>query len=205
MGDRAGACTAGGNLYDKYATRHPIERRLVGRFLREVDELVALTGAREAHEIGCGEGEISIRLAQGGIRTRGSDLAVEVIAEARRRAARAGVEVEYRPAPIEELAPERDAAELIVCCEVLEHLPDPDRGLDVLASLARPWLVVSVPREPVWRLLNVARGRYLGDGGNTPGHLNHWSRRGFVGWLSSRFAVVEVRAPLPWTIALCRA
>ena len=101
--------------------------------------------------------------------------------------------------------PAGDAAELVVCCEVLEHLADPERGLAVLASLARPWLLVSVPREPVWRALNLARGHYFADLGNTPGHLNHWSRRGFVNWLSTRLSVVEVRAPLPWTMALCRA
>ena len=203
MADRVDA--QGGNVYDKYATRHPIERRLVGGFLGQVDELVALTGAAEAHEVGCGEGEIAIRLARRGLRVRGSDVAAEVIAEARRRALAAGAEIEFRRAPIEELAPGGDAAELVVCCEVLEHLADPERGLAVLASLARPWLLVSVPREPVWRALNLARGHYLADLGNTPGHLNHWSRRGFVNWLSTRLSVVEVRAPLPWTMALCRA
>jgi 2-polyprenyl-3-methyl-5-hydroxy-6-metoxy-1,4-benzoquinol methylase len=205
VGDRASAGAQGGNVYDKYATRHPIERRLVGRFLGEVDELVSLTGAREAHEVGCGEGEITIRLARRGLGVRGSDVAADVITEARRRAAAAGVQASFRQAPIEGLAPEGDAAELVVCCEVLEHLADPDRGLEVLASLARPWLLVSVPREPLWRVLNVARGSYLSELGNTPGHLNHWSRRGFVHWLSDRLTVAEVRTPLPWTMALCRA
>jgi hypothetical protein len=41
------------------------------------------------------------------------------------------------------------------------------------------------------------------DLGNTPGHLNHWTRRGFVSFLESRFEVVSVRTPLPWTMALC--
>jgi SAM-dependent methyltransferase len=199
-----GSPAAGGNIYDKYASRHPVERRLVGGFLGRVDELVALTGASEAHEVGCGEGEIAIRLARHGFRVRGSDAAADVITEARRRASEAGAPIEFRRAPIEALTPEGDAAELIVCCEVLEHLADPDRGLAVLASLARPWLLVSVPREPLWRVLNVGRGRYLGELGNTPGHLNHWSRRGFVNWLSARLTVAEVRAPLPWTVALCR-
>lgn len=195
----------GGNVYDKYSTRNPVERRLVGGFLARLDELVERSGAREVHEVGCGEGEISVRLARRGLAVRGTDIAPEVIAEARRRAAEAGVEVAYRAAPIEELAPDGDAAELVVCCEVLEHVADPDRGLEVLASLATPWLLVSVPREPLWRALNVARGAYLGELGNTPGHENHWSRRAFVDWLSGRLTVVAVRSPLPWTMALCRA
>jgi 2-polyprenyl-3-methyl-5-hydroxy-6-metoxy-1,4-benzoquinol methylase len=197
--------TAGGNVYDKYATRNPIERRLVDGFLGEVAGLVDHTGASEAHEVGCGEGEISMLLARRGLRVRGSDVSAEVIEEARRRARTAGVDVSYREAPISELRPDRDAAELIVCCEVLEHLDDPEAGIEILADLARPWLLVSVPREPIWRALNLARGKYVRELGNTPGHLGHWSRRGFVELLRRRVEVVDVRSPLPWTMALCRA
>jgi 2-polyprenyl-3-methyl-5-hydroxy-6-metoxy-1,4-benzoquinol methylase len=67
----AGAAERGGNVYDKYASAHPIERRLVAGFLRELDQLVERTGAREAHEVGCGEGELSLRLAARGLRVRG--------------------------------------------------------------------------------------------------------------------------------------
>jgi trans-aconitate methyltransferase len=195
---------AGGNVYDKYATRNPVEKRLVSGFLDDVCELVARTGANDAHEVGCGEGELSLMLARRGLRIRGSDVSVEVIEEARRRASAARLEVEYRAAPIDALAPPDDAAELVVCCEVLEHLDDPEGALDTLVELAQPWLLVSVPREPLWRVLNLARFKYVGDLGNTPGHLGHWSRRGFLDLLSSKAEVVDVRSPVPWTMALCR-
>jgi 2-polyprenyl-3-methyl-5-hydroxy-6-metoxy-1,4-benzoquinol methylase len=194
----------GGNVYDKYSTQNPIERRLVEGFLTQLDELVARTGAQEAHEVGCGEGELAMRLARNGLRMRGTDAFPEVISEARGRARADALEIDYEPTPVEELDPGRDAAELIVCCEVLEHLDDPERALGVLAGLARPWLIASVPREPLWRMLNMARLKYLGDLGNTPGHLGHWSRRGFLDLLEPHFEVVEVRSPLPWTMALCR-
>ena len=196
---------AGGNVYDKYATTNPIERRLVHGFLERLERLVDGTGARDAHEIGCGEGELSMRLARRGLRVRGTDVSPEVIAEARRRARDAGLEVEFRAASVEALDPHRDSAELIVCCEVMEHLSDPEAALETIATLASPWAIVSVPREPLWRALNLARLAYLPDLGNTPGHLNHWSRREFVRFLERRLEVVEVRAPLPWTMALCRA
>jgi len=105
---------------------------------------------------------------------------------------------------VQELDPAQDAAELIVCCEVLEHLGDPDAALSVVASLAAPWAIVSVPREPLWRALNIARLKYVGALGNTPGHLNHWSRQSFLDFLGKRLEVVDARAPLPWTMALCR-
>ena len=164
-----------------------------------------LTGAAEAHEVGCGEGELARRLAARGLRVRGTDASADVIEEAQRRAGDAGVSAEFRVSRVEELDPAIDAAELIVCCEVMEHLPDPDGALSVVASLASPWAIVSVPREPLWRALNMARLEYLGSFGNTPGHLNHWSRRSFVRFCEAKLEVVEVRAPLPWTMALCRA
>jgi 2-polyprenyl-3-methyl-5-hydroxy-6-metoxy-1,4-benzoquinol methylase len=194
----------GGNVYDKYGARNPVARRLMAGFMADLDELVTRSGARDAHEVGCGEGELSIRLARRGIRVRGTDAFPRVLEEARRRAASAGVEIAFETAPVEELDPDRHSAELVVCCEVLEHLEDPDRGLEALAGLARPWLIASVPREPLWRVLNLARLSYVGELGNTPGHLSHWSKRGFERFLSSRFEVVEVRSPLPWTMALCR-
>lgn len=200
----ARAAEGGGNVYDKYSTLHPIERRLVSGFLAQLVELVDQTGAGEAHEVGCGEGELALRLAARGLRVRGSDAFAEVIGEARRRAAVAGAEIHYETKPVQELDPERDAAELVLCCEVLEHLDDPAAALETLTALAQPWLIVSVPREPLWRALNLARLKYVRDLGNTPGHLNHWSRDGFIRFLEPRLEVVEVRSPLPWTMALCR-
>lgn len=199
-----GADEAGGNVYDKYASQNPVERRLVARFMSAFDELVGRTGAREAHEVGCGEGEMTARMARAGLTVRGTDAFPDTIAEARRRAQIDGLEIEYAATAVQLLDPAEHRAELVVCCEVLEHLTDPDGALDVLAGLADPWLIASVPREPLWRAMNMARGAYLRELGNTPGHLGHWSKRGFLSLLRKRFDVVEVRSPLPWTMALCR-
>jgi hypothetical protein len=93
---------------------------------------------------------------------------------------------------------------LVSAIEVLEHLPDPKRTLAEMTRCAQRHLLVSVPREPLWRALNVLRGAYLPALGNTPGHLNHWSKDAFVRLLSGRGEVVAVRSPLPWTILLVR-
>jgi hypothetical protein len=61
-----------------------------------------------------------------------------------------------------------------------------------------------VPREPLWRALNLARLSYVRELGNTPGHLNHWSKRDFVRFLTRRFEVIETRSPTPWSMVLCR-
>ena len=192
-----------GNYYDKYRTRNPIARWLMQGFLSAFEELVSLQPERQGLEVGCGEGELSIRLAQAGYRMRGFDIADAAVEEARLRAAQAGVDVPFARASLDELD-NGECAPLVVCCEVLEHLDDPQAGLDVLARIADPWLLASVPREPLWRVLNVCRGRYLSDLGNTPGHVNHWSALAFLDLLRTRFEVRAVRQPLPWTMALCR-
>jgi ubiquinone/menaquinone biosynthesis C-methylase UbiE len=89
--------------------------------------------------------------------------------------------------------------EVVVAAEVLEHLPDPVRGLDEMARVGRRHLVLSVPREPVFRSCNLFAGRYVRDLGNTPGHLNHWSTRGFVRFVSRVAEVREATSPFPWT------
>ena len=73
--------------------------------------------------------------------------------------------------------------DLAAAIEVLEHVPDPERAVAEMARVARRHLLVSVPREPLWRALNVARGAYLRELGNTPGHVNHFSKRGFAAML----------------------
>jgi 2-polyprenyl-3-methyl-5-hydroxy-6-metoxy-1,4-benzoquinol methylase len=193
-----------GNYYDKYRTRNPIARYLMRGFLDTFDALAARVPVTEGLEIGCGEGELSIRLARRGFRMRGCDISAEIIEEARLRARQADVDVAFRAQSIEAIDVAAESAPFVVCCEVLEHLDDPARGVDILADLARPWLLASVPREPIWRMLNVARGKYLSQFGDTPGHVNHWGMRGFRDLLTRRFEIVEVRTPLPWTMALCK-
>jgi 2-polyprenyl-3-methyl-5-hydroxy-6-metoxy-1,4-benzoquinol methylase len=193
-----------GNHYDKYGSGNPIARRLMRSFLACFDRLAARTKARTAYEIGCGEGHLSLRLLEAGIAVRGSDLEASVVAEANRRVQAAGFEPAFTTRDLHALTPAEAKADLLVCCEVLEHLPDPETAVGVLARLAQGHLLASVPREPLWRLLNMARGSYLADLGNTPGHLQHWSSKGFVALLSRRFEILEVAQPLPWTMVLAR-
>jgi 2-polyprenyl-3-methyl-5-hydroxy-6-metoxy-1,4-benzoquinol methylase len=94
--------------------------------------------------------------------------------------------------------------DLATAIEVLEHVPDPEHTLAEMTRCAERHLLVSVPREPLWRMLNMARGAYLPQLGNTPGHINRWSRRSFCGLLSKYGTVAEVRSPFPWTMLLVR-
>jgi 2-polyprenyl-3-methyl-5-hydroxy-6-metoxy-1,4-benzoquinol methylase len=192
-------------VFDKYGSRNPVVRYLMGGFYESLEALVSKSSARSIHEVGCGEGYWTTRWAARGLRARGSDFSEQVIALARQNARHSAGHPQFHVASIYDLTRPRDSAELVVCCEVLEHLDDPNGALEVLASIASPWLIVSVPREPIWSMMNMARGRYWSRLGNTPGHIQKWSRSEFLRLLSRSVEVVAVRTPLPWTMALCRA
>ncbi len=193
-----------GNTYDKYGSSNPVVRRLMAGFERELDELLGLAAPSSLLDVGCGEGVLvhrwSARLPT--CRVVGIDLEEESIQAgwAERRAPN----LEYRVIEDANLPFAAGEFDLASAIEVLEHVPDPEDTLSEMARCAARHLLVSVPREPLWRLLNIARGAYWPALGNTPGHLNHWSRRSFVKLLSRHGEVVELRSPFPWTLLLVR-
>jgi 2-polyprenyl-3-methyl-5-hydroxy-6-metoxy-1,4-benzoquinol methylase len=194
-----------GNVYDKYGSRNPVVRWLMRGFEQALSELVARAAPSSVHEIGCGEGYWVLYWNRRGINARGTDFSSEAIRLARLNAAEQGVPAElFQVGSIYDLERGRDGADLMVCCEVLEHVERPDEALQALQRVMRSHLIVSVPREPIWRLLNLARGKYVPHLGNTPGHLQHWSTGAFTRLMTKYFELVEVRTPLPWTMALCR-
>ena len=193
-----------GNYYNKYETANPIARVMVRGFMDNITDLVAASGCNDAHQVGCGEGFLSALLSQRlpELTIRASDWSEEIIGEARTLHAASGVDYSVRD--LYHLDPEADGADLILCCEVMEHLEEPEAVLRALQSVCRKRLVLSVPREPLWRILNIARGKYIGDLGNTPGHFQHWSKREFLDMVARYFEVLEVRSPIPWTMVLCK-
>lgn len=194
---------AGGNVFDKYGSSNPIVRRLMRGFFRSLDELLAGIPCRSVLEVGCGEGEIGrhVTAIRPSVSYYGVDVAPEVVAEARNR----HPQLRFDVRSIYDLSSD-DAADAVLAVEVFEHLPDPERAMQTLLRVPFHHLLVSVPREPVWRMLNVLRGKYLRDLGNTPGHVNHWSRRDFVAFLSRfdrHIRIERVLSPFPWTMVLC--
>lgn len=191
-----------GNFENKYESANPLARYLVDRFLNAFDDLVVRAQPESVLEAGCGEGALMRRLENTGAqKIKGVDIAADVFAKAQRELDPSRYSFEEKS--IYDLTTAEDGADTIICCEVLEHVDDPESALAALHALKARRYILSVSREPLWRVLNMARLKYLGDFGNTPGHLNHWSQRGFQKFVSSRFEILELRAPLPWTMVLC--
>jgi 2-polyprenyl-3-methyl-5-hydroxy-6-metoxy-1,4-benzoquinol methylase len=193
-----------GNTYDKYGSTNPLVRHLMAGFERAVDELLDRAAPGSLLDVGCGEGVLVERWARRleGARIVGIDLEEESIQAG--WSEHQAPNLEYRAMAAENLPFAANEFDLASAIELLEHVPDPERTLAEMAHCARCHLLVSVPREPLWRMLNVARGAYWSELGNTPGHVNHWSKRSFARLLSRHGDIVEVRSPFPWTMALVR-
>jgi len=186
-----------GNTYDKYASKNPIEQKLMDGFFAALDASLPGTSPARILEVGVGEGEVS-----GRVRERypdaamvGLDLPDPALATHWRARGIAGMFADIARLPFPAAS-----FDLVLAIEVLEHVPDPEAALAELARVSRGHLVLSVPREPIWRVANMARGKYIGALGNTPGHIQHWSKQGFARLVGAHVAVDAVRAPFPWTM-----
>jgi ubiquinone/menaquinone biosynthesis C-methylase UbiE len=190
-----------GNTYDKYGSRNVVARALMRGFLGAVSELYSRVAPESVLEVGCGEGRLATHLLT---HAHAPPPKRFVISDHDLGA----LDPDLDPllttcrAPIEALPFDDASFDLVLCCEVLEHLPDPDRGLAEVARVARRAVIVSTPREPLWRGLNLARLAYVRELGNTPGHVQHFSRRGLERLVGRRLRVLASRTPLPWTVLL---
>jgi 2-polyprenyl-3-methyl-5-hydroxy-6-metoxy-1,4-benzoquinol methylase len=188
----------------KYENAGRIASRLIAGFFDSARRLLQphLAPGQTVLEIGCGAGYSTQRINawQPGLRLIASDVGESLLAQASQR--NPGVAMLRQS--VYQLGHEDKSLDAVVMLEVLEHLEHPQNALAELHRVCRGHVLLSTPREPIWRVLNMARGKYLGGLGNTPGHIQHWSTRGLKREVSSYFSVIGQATPLPWTILLLR-
>lgn len=189
----------------KHQTSNPIQRRLIERFHRRVTEQVRTVRPDRILEVGCGEGYVLEAIRAAGIDApcTGIDQSAVAIEAARERLG-PSVSLHVGDALALSGSLPGPSPDLVLMIEVLEHLDDPGAMLDDLAEITADHVLLSVPREPIFRGLNLARLKNVRDWGNDPEHVQHWSARGFVEFVERRFDVVSVARPLPWTLVLAR-
>lgn len=185
----------------KYQSKNPVQRLLIRRFVAAVHDLFIEAGpVSSVLEVGVGEGFLSGYLSEKfpSISFTGVDLSAGDVEQARAHFPR----LDARVGSAYDLSDTPASSDLVICCEVLEHLDDPGRALDQMLSKQPRRVILSVPHEPFFRLSNLARGKNVTRLGNDVEHVNHWGRRSFRRLIETRFSVQRESSAYPWILAL---
>ncbi len=193
-----------GYHFNIYASSCRLHRRLVAGFVRSVCSLATRVGPRRILEVGCGPGELALRLLAGfdalgpAPQYFGLDVSTTDVIAARRLCPRA----RFLVGSAYELPFANSSFDLVVVCETLEHLAEPSAALAEVRRVCGGFFLASVPWEPAWSLANLLRGEHIHRLGSTPGHLQRFTRTAFRRLIGARFELVTERRPLPWTVLL---
>lgn len=190
----------GGNYFQKHTSKNPFVKYLMWQFHDQLLLLIKKAHGKALLDVGCGEGFTTEEIRKAtALKIKGIELEADVVEQAKKL----HPNISFAVGSAYEIDERKESYDLVLASEVLEHLEEPETALIEMKRVSRKYCVFSVPNEPWWRIVNVLRGAYLSDLGNTPGHLNHWSKRSFEKMLKKHFKHVEVRNALLWNMALC--
>jgi len=192
------------NKHEKYDTRNPIGKLAIKNFMSAITALLEPVGQsiRTVNECGCGQGHVT-RTLQAFLphaQVRGFDISEKDIQLAH---IQSDPKIVFSQKSVYDID-DSDRADLIVCCEVLEHLENPELALQKMAGLNAKYYLFSVPREPIWKVCQMLAGKNISDWGNTSGHINHWSVRTFDAFIRTYFEPLETLKPFPWQMVLAK-
>ena len=187
----------------KYNNPNPLHRLSLSRFHAALASELGALAPRSILDFGCGEAFTLDELARLGVAVEnyeGVDLRTDALDAARVR----WPELRFSCADILDTAFDGKRYDVILALEVMEHLYEPARVLKRLVELTEKALVISVPHEPWFQLVNLMRGRDFIRLGNHPEHVQHWNSRTFADFISPYAEVVSVRRSFPFILATAR-
>lgn len=187
----------------KYRNKNPVQRMLIRRFVSALHSVFVGAGpVKRVVEVGVGEGFLSGWLSERfpDVEFTGIDMSASDIEKLKEKFPR----IDAHVGKVEDLGGLARPFDLVMCCEVLEHVDVPAQALESLLSLQPKRLILSVPHEPFFMLSNLARLKNVTRLGNDPEHLHHWSAGSFRRFLESRLEVEHVELPYPWILTLSK-
>lgn len=160
-----------------YASRNPFVSYMHNRRIAVICDLIEREAATRVLEVGCGDGFVLEALSEKtDAELTGIELSETRLARARRRAPGARLVLgDARQLPFAS-----DAFDLVICTEVLEHIPEPERAINEIRRVTRVGgiAVVTVPNETNWRM---GRAMLLRFPIRIPDHVNQFTVRSMNG------------------------
>ena len=116
-------------------------------------------------DVGCGGGILSEALAKAGAQVTGLDLSDASLQVARQHSQQQGLNIEYRYERVEDLAQkEAGTYDVVVCMEMLEHVPEPSKVIAACAQALKPGGLAffsTINRTPKGFLFAIVGGEYI--------------------------------------------
>jgi 2-polyprenyl-3-methyl-5-hydroxy-6-metoxy-1,4-benzoquinol methylase len=186
--------------YVKHTHPNAIFRFFVNRFFRKFHDFFGITNTHSVLEIGCGEGFVLDFLAKRrpSLHLNGIDSDIEAIRFASRISAST---IDFVCADGAHLPSADHSFDTVVLSEVLEHVPDPDQLLKEALRVSRRYLLITLPREPYFRML--AKCFEVFGIAEDPDHVHFWTRREFQDWIRSQARVIRYETQDFYQLALC--
>lgn len=186
--------------YRKHKSSSKLQQRLLDNFnknlVREVKSLKPIT----ILDVGCGEGFTLERLRKAKI---GKHLeGVDYLDLAIKLGKKEHPKLILKKGSIYDLKYKANSFDVVICSEVLEHVDDPQKGLEELVRVSKKYVVLSVPNEPFFMLGNLVRGKNVSRLGNDIEHINHWTFWQFKKFVGNKLKIKKVMYPVPWTFII---
>ncbi len=192
----------GGNLYDKTKSKNPLIRYINKKLYKDVTKFLLPLSNKTILDVGCGEGYFINYLNMQNlfnVNIEGSDISKEILITAERN----NPNITFKKASIYNLDYMDNSFDCVIAMEVLEHLYNPELAIEELKKISKKSVIITVPREPLFRCANILRLKYLKSLGNTPGHINHWTKKSFKQFLNKFFENVSIKTSNVWLIGIC--
>jgi len=189
--------------WQKYQSKNPIQRALIGRFMGEVRALLAPLEGRSVLDAGCGEAFV-LDMALGACPSLQMAAGVDMDGEALGRGHGLFPHVSVLQGDILALPFPAGAFDIVICTEVLEHFENPGLALRELCRVSMHYCLLSVPHEPFFRASNLLRGKSISRLGNDVEHHQNWSQSAFLAFAGRFLEIVDSRLSFPWQIVLGR-
>ena len=191
-----------GNFYDKYSTKNIFVKTAVRNFLKNISDCIKSIPIQSILDVGCGEGYVTnvISSLEKAHTVEAVDVSQDVVDTARGNYPH----IRFSRASADDLPYEDSSFDLVASLETLEHLEDVKPALSEIIRVSSRFVLLSVPMEPFFRIITIIGGKYWNRLGNTPGHLQHWTKRSFVKLVSSELEVTRDYSAFPWTVLLCK-
>ena len=189
--------------FQKFKSKNVVVNKLIGRFYHVLYDHVAQQQPHTFLDAGCGEGESIKRLNDVLVNStvHGFDINPECVAFCKQTYPHQNWQV----GDIYKTNYSDHFFDMVMCCEVLEHLQQPQKALEELIRISKKYLLLSVPHEPYFQIGSFCRGKYWKNWGNHPEHINHWNSRSFCHFLRSNGKIKKIKMTnsFPWLITLC--